>query len=39
MKSSDNQQVPLGGFRGDTKREDFFNTPSGWEYKKEKSTT
>jgi hypothetical protein len=27
MKSTDNQQVPLGGFRGDTKREDFFNTP------------
>jgi hypothetical protein len=27
MKTSDNQKVPLGGFRGVTKIIDFFNTP------------
>jgi hypothetical protein len=29
MKTSDNQKVPLGGFRGVTKKIDFFNTPDG----------
>jgi hypothetical protein len=29
MKTSDNQKVPLGGFRGVTKIIDFFNTPEG----------